>query len=150
MSPYSCRPPGSQTLSLQTPDHDHQRQYRNACKVRIHDLIQFHVLVSTFQDSLVAPPNPLSTWPSSRAGDIILRRSRQGQHNHSTLGSEIERDQDHLVLTDEIPILEIEAVQLIACLLRVHDILVDHKCRALGVGCYPLTYLPAPPSNMSH
>ena len=38
--------------------------------------------------------------------------------------------------------MEVEAIQLVARLLGVHDILVDHKRRTLGVACYPLTYLP--------
>lgn len=45
-------------------------------------------------------------------------------------------------LTDKIPILEIESIQLITSLLCVHDILVDHERCALGVACYALAYLP--------
>ncbi len=46
--------------------------------------------------------------------------------------------------TDKIPILEIEAIQLIARLLCVHDILVDHESRAFCVVRYTLSYLPVP------
>ena len=40
---------------------------------------------------------------------------------------------DGRVRTDKVTILEVEAVQLVASLLRVHDILVDDKGSALGV-----------------
>jgi hypothetical protein len=35
--------------------------------------------------------------------------------------------------TDKVTILEVEAVQLVARLLRIHHILIDNECRALGV-----------------
>lgn len=36
--------------------------------------------------------------------------------------------------TDQVSALEVEAVQLVAGLLRIHDILVDDESGALGVG----------------
>ena len=35
--------------------------------------------------------------------------------------------------TDEISILEVEAVQLIAGLLGIHDVLIHDKCRSLRI-----------------
>lgn len=43
--------------------------------------------------------------------------------------------------TDEVTILEVEAVQLVARLLRVHHVLIDNECRALGVVGDALAYL---------
>lgn len=43
--------------------------------------------------------------------------------------------------TDEIAVLEVEAVQLVAGLLRVHDILEDDKSSALGVVRNALSHL---------
>jgi hypothetical protein len=45
------------------------------------------------------------------------------------------------VLTNEIPILEVEAIQLIACLLRIHDIFINDEAGALGVVRRALPYL---------
>lgn len=39
-----------------------------------------------------------------------------------------------MVENDEIAVLEVEAVQLVASTLRIHDILVDHESGALCVG----------------
>ena len=35
--------------------------------------------------------------------------------------------------TNEIAVLEVESVQLIARLLRIHHVLIDNECCALGV-----------------
>ena len=43
--------------------------------------------------------------------------------------------------TNEIAVLEIEPVQLVASLLRIDHILVDHKCSPFGVAGYPLADL---------
>lgn len=37
-------------------------------------------------------------------------------------------------LTDKITVLEVEAVQLVACLLCIHDVVIDNKGSALGIG----------------
>jgi hypothetical protein len=44
-------------------------------------------------------------------------------------------------LTNEIAILEVEAIQLIASLFGIHHILIDDKCRSLCVIGNPLAYL---------
>lgn len=51
---------------------------------------------------------------------------------------EREREARH---THKVTVLEVEAVQLVTGLLRIHDILVDDKGRALGVGRNPLADL---------
>jgi hypothetical protein len=43
--------------------------------------------------------------------------------------------------TDKIAVLEVEAVQLVARLLRIHHVLIDNEGRALGVVGDPLTDL---------
>lgn len=43
--------------------------------------------------------------------------------------------------TDQVSALEVEAIELIACLLGVVYVLVDHKCCALGVVGNALTDL---------
>jgi hypothetical protein len=45
--------------------------------------------------------------------------------------------------TDQVSALEVEAIELIACLLGVVYVLVDHKCCALGVVGNALTDLTA-------
>jgi hypothetical protein len=44
---------------------------------------------------------------------------------------------------DEVAVLEVEAVQLVACALGVHDIFVDDEGSAFGVGCDALADLAA-------
>ena len=48
------------------------------------------------------------------------------------------------IRTDQVSALEVEAIELIACLLGVVYVFVDHKCRALGVVGDTLTNLSAP------
>ena len=43
--------------------------------------------------------------------------------------------------TNEITILEVKAVQLVASLLSIHHVLVDYESRALGVVCDSLADL---------
>ena len=38
-----------------------------------------------------------------------------------------------LLLTDEVSVLEVEAVQLVASRLGVHHVFIDNECSALGV-----------------
>lgn len=45
--------------------------------------------------------------------------------------------------TNEISILEVEAVQLVTCLFRVHDIFVNYERGTFGAVGYTLPYLPA-------
>jgi hypothetical protein len=45
------------------------------------------------------------------------------------------------VHTDEIAVLEVESVQLVAGLLRVHHLLIDDKCSPLGIVGDALPYL---------
>ena len=47
------------------------------------------------------------------------------------------------VRTDEVAVLEVEAVELAAGLLRIHYILIDHKSRSLGRVGDALAYLAA-------
>jgi hypothetical protein len=57
-------------------------------------------------------------------------------------GKSILKVQEFLsILTNKISVLEVESVQLIACLLRVDNILVDNKRCALRVRGNPLSYL---------
>lgn len=46
------------------------------------------------------------------------------------------------VHTDEVSVLEIESIELIACLFGVVHVFVDNKRGSLGVVCDTLTYLP--------
>ena len=46
-----------------------------------------------------------------------------------------------MVEDDEVAVLEVEAVQLVAGALRVHDIFVDDEGGALGVACDALADL---------
>lgn len=46
------------------------------------------------------------------------------------------------ILTDQVSVLEIEAIELIACLLGVVHVLVDHKCGTFRVVGNALPYLP--------
>jgi len=43
--------------------------------------------------------------------------------------------------TDEITVLEVEAVQLVARLLGIHYVFIDNECRSLGVICNSLADL---------
>jgi len=45
--------------------------------------------------------------------------------------------------TDEVSILEVEAVELVASRLGIHYVFIDNECRALGVVGDALTYLAA-------
>lgn len=65
----------------------------------------------------------LSTWTSSRAGGIVLSRALGGARKSGYGG----------VHTDEVAVLEVEAVELVAGLLGVHHVLIDDECSALGV-----------------
>jgi hypothetical protein len=68
--------------------------------------------------------------PSSLAGDIVLCGVRSAVAAKSLWG-----------LTNEIAILEVEAVQFIAGLLGIHHVLIDDKRRPLCVVGDTLTYL---------
>lgn len=46
-------------------------------------------------------------------------------------------------LTDKVTALEVEAVQLVARLLRIHDVFIDNESSALCVGCNALADLAA-------
>lgn len=46
------------------------------------------------------------------------------------------------IRTDEVSVLEVESIELIACLFGVVHVLVDNKCGSLGVVRNTLTYLP--------
>lgn len=43
--------------------------------------------------------------------------------------------------TDEVTALEVEAVQLVAGLLRIHDVVIDNKGGSLGIGSNALADL---------
>lgn len=45
--------------------------------------------------------------------------------------------------TDQIAVLEVEAIQLVTRLLGIHDIFVDDECGTLGIVCDALTDLTA-------
>ena len=45
------------------------------------------------------------------------------------------------ILTDEVSILEVEAIQLVTSLLSVHDIFIDNEGRSFGLVGGALTYL---------
>lgn len=45
--------------------------------------------------------------------------------------------------TNKITVLEVKAVQLVAGLFCIHDILVHHEGRAFGIAGYTLSYLTA-------
>lgn len=58
-----------------------------------------------------------------------------------TVVSSIGRARAQMRPTDEISILEVEAVQLVTSLLSIHDIFIDNKSSAFGISCNPLANL---------
>jgi hypothetical protein len=71
----------------------------------------------------------LLTWPSYLVGDIellILVMASQGRIDDPT---------------NEIPILEVESIQLVACHLGIHHVLINDKCRTLCIICDALPNL---------
>ena len=98
-------------------------------------IIQSRAPFSAFLNSPVVLPNPLLFSPSSLAGGIKL-----GPISHTLQHIDLDWT-SHAIRTDQIPILEIETVQLITGLFRVHDIFVHHERSTFGIIGYPLSYL---------
>lgn len=62
----------------------------------------------------------------------------ENPNQHTALPRLIIRDQSR---TDKVSVLEVEPVELIACLFGVVDVLVDDECGPLGIVCNSLTDL---------
>lgn len=103
-------------------------------------VIQCHAAVSAFPDCPAAPPDPPWTLPFFLVGGIGLHHRLAFSVANSKLLQLVNIVAGY-VHTNKISVLEIEPVQLITCLFRVHDILVHDKSGSLGVVCNALTYL---------
>lgn len=107
-------------------------------------IILSHVDASASLSSLGVRRDPPLTWPSSRADGIEL-----AEREVSVRSVDVVARQKWGVLTSTIPrtnkitILEVKAVQLVARLFRIHDVLVHHESGAFGIAGYALPYLTA-------
>ena len=116
-------------------------QHLNSTSKQLITVIQCHAAVSAFLDCPAAPPDPPWTLPSFLVGGIGLHHRLAFSVENATL-LQLEDNVARYVHTNEISVLEIEPVQLITCLFRVHDILVHDKSGSLGVVRDALAYLP--------
>lgn len=97
--------------------------------------------VSIVPDSPVFPRGPLLNGASFPAGDTTL-------HTISQLLNSPTDSTSFVIRTDQVSVLKIEAIELIACLLGVVNVLVDHECCALRVVGDTLANLPTNPKKI--
>ena len=80
--------------------------------------------------------------PFFALASLIQRRSTvQWPLMHQEVSECLSRGRSEDARTHKVTTLKVEAVQLIACLLRVRDVLVDHKRGSLGIAGDALTDL---------
>lgn len=96
---------------------------------------RYHVAALGVLGSPCGHPGPLLCGPSCLAGGRVLGlRVRRWTERPGGDTREIQH-------TDEVPVLEVVAVQLVARLLRIHNIFIDNEGGALGVARNTLSNL---------